>query len=46
MALGDKQTPTLQLSAAISTCWLVDPFIGMVQVGDVINLTAFYYMCP
>ena len=36
----------IQLSASISTCWLVDPFIGHLEVGDVISLTAFYYMSP
>lgn len=36
----------LQLSASISTCWLVEPFISHLEVGDVINLTAFYYMSP
>lgn len=36
----------MQLTASISTCWLVDPFIGHLEVGDVINLTAFYYMSP
>ena len=45
LALHVSKT-TLQLSSNISTCWLVEPFIGMVEVGDVINLTAFYYMCP
>ena len=44
---GDKNSvKPLQLNASISTCWLVDPFINMVDVGDVINLTAFYYMSP
>ena len=42
---GGKAKP-LQLSSSISTCWLVDPFIGHLEVGDVINLTAFYYMSP
>ena len=36
----------IQLSASISTCWLVDPFINHLEVGDVISLTAFYYMSP
>ena len=36
----------IQLSASISTCWLVDPFISHLEVGDVISLTAFYYMSP
>lgn len=31
---------------SISTCWLVEPFINTLEVGDVINLTAFYYMSP
>jgi len=41
---GKRQT--VSLSDNISDCWLIDPFIGMVEVGEVINLTAFYYMCP
>lgn len=44
-ACGGKQKP-IQLSASISTCWLVDPFINHLEVGDVISLTAFYYMSP
>lgn len=40
-----KKKP-MQLSASISTCWLTDPFIGHLEVGDVITLTAFYFMSP
>ena len=41
-----QKTKPLQLSASISTCWLTDPFIGHLEVGDVITLTAFCYMSP
>jgi len=43
---GQGKSKPLQLNASISTCWLVDPFIGHLEVGDVVNLTAFYYMSP
>lgn len=47
---GENRRPgkskPIQLSASISTCWLVDPFISHLEVGDVISLTAFYYMSP
>jgi len=46
LPLCESTSQTLQLRSTVSTCWLVEPFISMAQVGDVINLTAFYYMCP
>jgi len=36
----------VDLTRQTQTCWLIDPFLGSVAVGDVINLTAFYYMSP
>jgi hypothetical protein len=36
----------LNLCDSIATCWLVDPFINMAAVGDVINLTAYYFLSP
>ena len=36
----------VDLTRQTQTCWLIDPFMGSVAVGDVINLTAFYYMSP
>lgn len=36
----------MQLQSSISTCWLAEPFISTLEVGDVVNLTAFYYMSP
>lgn len=36
----------LNLSQSISACWLIDPFINRVEVGDMICLTAFYFMTP
>jgi hypothetical protein len=36
----------VNLSQSISTCWLIDPFINRVEVGDMISLTAFYFMTP
>ena len=41
-----KEVKPVQLRSSISTCWLVEPFINSLEVGDVINLTAFYYMNP
>jgi hypothetical protein len=41
-----KPKLTLDLQTQTSTCWLIDPFIQSVVIGDIINLTAFYYMCP
>lgn len=34
----------ISLRSNISTCWLVDPFINAVNVGDMICLTAFYFL--
>lgn len=36
----------ISLSSNISTCWLIDPFLNQVEVGDMICLTAFYFMTP
>ena len=36
----------ISLSSNISTCWLIEPFLNQVEVGDMICLTAFYYMTP
>jgi len=36
----------INLSGSISCCWLLDPFIDKVDVGDMICLTAFYFLMP
>jgi hypothetical protein len=43
---GDLKRQIINLSSNISQCWLIDPFINQVEVGDMISLTAFYYMTP
>ena len=34
----------VNLRSNISPCWLMDPFVGTVNVGDMICLTAFYFL--
>jgi hypothetical protein len=41
-----KKRHVFSLSSSISQCWLVEPFINQVEAGDMICLTAFYYMTP
>lgn len=41
-----KKRTLINLSQNISACWLIEPFINSVEVGDMICLTAFYFMTP
>lgn len=41
---GKRQLINLQTN--ISTLWLIEPFVNQLEIGDVINLTAYYYMNP
>jgi len=36
----------VSLRSNISSCWLIDPFINTANVGDMICLTAFYFLTP
>ena len=40
------QTNSTNLSTNISTLWLIEPFVNQLEIGDVVNLTAYYYMTP
>lgn len=42
----NKKRQLMTLSSNISRCWLIEPFINQVEVGDMICLTAFYFMTP
>ena len=41
-----KNKQIISLSTNISTLWLIEPFVNQIEIGDVINLTAYYFMCP
>jgi len=36
----------VSLSSNVSQLWLLEPFIGQVEAGQVIAFTGFYFMCP
>ena len=36
----------VNLSSHISTLWLIEPFINQLEIGEVVNMTAYYFMCP
>jgi hypothetical protein len=36
----------ITLNSNISTLWLIEPFVNLLEIGDVISLTAYYFMCP
>jgi len=36
----------INLSTNIATLWLIEPFVNQLEIGDVVNLTAYYYMNP
>jgi hypothetical protein len=42
---GKDRRSIINLSSNISTLWLIEPFVNLIEIGDVINLTAYYYMC-
>jgi len=41
-----KQKSLINLASNISTLWLMEPFVNQLEIGDVVNLTAYYFMCP
>jgi hypothetical protein len=36
----------INLTQSISTLWLIDPFVNYLEIGDVVNMTAYYFMTP
>ena len=36
----------VNLGSNISVMWLIDPFVNALEIGEVINFTAYYFMCP
>ncbi|CDW78228.1 UNKNOWN [Stylonychia lemnae] len=47
LALCDNQKKkVISLTQNISTLWLIEPFLNSIQIGQVINLTGYYFMFP
>jgi hypothetical protein len=42
---GDRSSE-IHLAKNVLTCWLVEPFIGCLSVGDMVNLTGYFYLTP
>eukprot|EP00347_Sterkiella_histriomuscorum_P018336 403345893 len=36
----------INLASNISTLWLIEPFVNFLNIGEVINFTGYYFMCP
>lgn len=43
LALAGK-AKLVNLNNSISTLWLIEPFVGSLEIGDVINFTGYYFM--
>ncbi len=42
----NSRKSVISLASNISTLWLIEPFVNSLEIGDVVNLTAYYFMCP
>jgi hypothetical protein len=46
LPLAKEKCGTTDLKEKVTTLWLLDPFVNQLEVGEVLYVSGFYFMCP